>query len=426
MWCGASPRTTTAGSPTGSRQALRQGATAVSLRGLGSNNTLVLLNGRRLANNGFADDGQYSFVDLNTDSVRCGRPHRNPEGRRLRHLRLGRGRGRNQHHPAPAVHGGLGDGYDRHHRRRRRERLQGCSHRRLRRPDQGSLQRVLYDRGSEAGRDRNDVARGVHRVVRPSLHGSAGHAQRRAAVGLRHRKPSGIAASGQPGHRWPDRCRSLHHTGRMRPQQRGPERILPLRPEGLSRYPAGNRALQYPGPRDVRHHARHAAVRRGVVLPVQVEDAQHAVAATQHLAERRRQRYQQHPEHFPAGRPPGQSVQCTRLRRAPLLCDGRRRRPQLRHRVGHAALPGRPEGQPLRLGLGYRHHVYQAGIVQHAHRVSQLPELHPGDQRAGRFRLLPDRAERQPEQPGNLRFHFAVDHQRRDLGNHAVRCQGVA
>jgi iron complex outermembrane receptor protein len=41
------------------------GATAVSLRGLGSNNTLVLLNGRRLANNGFADDGQYSFVDLN-------------------------------------------------------------------------------------------------------------------------------------------------------------------------------------------------------------------------------------------------------------------------------------------------------------------------------------------------------------------------
>ncbi len=41
------------------------GATAVSLRGLGSNNTLVLINGRRLANTGLADDGQYSFVDLN-------------------------------------------------------------------------------------------------------------------------------------------------------------------------------------------------------------------------------------------------------------------------------------------------------------------------------------------------------------------------
>jgi iron complex outermembrane recepter protein len=41
------------------------GATALSLRGLGSNNTLVLVNGRRLANTGLADDGQYSFVDLN-------------------------------------------------------------------------------------------------------------------------------------------------------------------------------------------------------------------------------------------------------------------------------------------------------------------------------------------------------------------------
>ncbi len=41
------------------------GATAISLRGLGSNNTLVLVNGRRLANTGLADDGQYSFVDLN-------------------------------------------------------------------------------------------------------------------------------------------------------------------------------------------------------------------------------------------------------------------------------------------------------------------------------------------------------------------------
>ena len=41
------------------------GASGVSLRGLGSNNTLVLLNGRRLAVYGLADDGRYSFVDLN-------------------------------------------------------------------------------------------------------------------------------------------------------------------------------------------------------------------------------------------------------------------------------------------------------------------------------------------------------------------------
>ncbi len=36
----------------------------VSLRGLGPNNTLVLLNGRRLANFGLADDGHASYVDL--------------------------------------------------------------------------------------------------------------------------------------------------------------------------------------------------------------------------------------------------------------------------------------------------------------------------------------------------------------------------
>jgi len=41
------------------------GASGVSLRGLGANNTLVLLNGRRLAVYGLADDGQRSFVDLN-------------------------------------------------------------------------------------------------------------------------------------------------------------------------------------------------------------------------------------------------------------------------------------------------------------------------------------------------------------------------
>src|SRR5437773_1251839 len=34
------------------------GASGVSLRGLGANNTLVLLNGRRLAVYGLADDGQ--------------------------------------------------------------------------------------------------------------------------------------------------------------------------------------------------------------------------------------------------------------------------------------------------------------------------------------------------------------------------------
>src|SRR5688572_5092480 len=41
------------------------GASGVSLRGLTVNSTLVLLNGRRMAPYGLADDGQRSFVDLN-------------------------------------------------------------------------------------------------------------------------------------------------------------------------------------------------------------------------------------------------------------------------------------------------------------------------------------------------------------------------
>ena len=42
------------------------GAAAVSLRGLGVNSTLVLVNGRRMASYPLADDGTRSFVDLNS------------------------------------------------------------------------------------------------------------------------------------------------------------------------------------------------------------------------------------------------------------------------------------------------------------------------------------------------------------------------
>jgi iron complex outermembrane recepter protein len=45
------------------------GTAAVSLRGLGANTTLVLLNGRRVANYGFAQNVNESFVDLNSIPV---------------------------------------------------------------------------------------------------------------------------------------------------------------------------------------------------------------------------------------------------------------------------------------------------------------------------------------------------------------------
>lgn len=51
----------------GASTSFASGATGVSMRGLGKGATLVLLNGRRLANYGLADGAQYTFV--NTDSI---------------------------------------------------------------------------------------------------------------------------------------------------------------------------------------------------------------------------------------------------------------------------------------------------------------------------------------------------------------------
>lgn len=52
--------------PTAFTNGFAAGSSGVSLRGLGVNSTLVLVNGRRVAPYGLADDGQRSFVDLNT------------------------------------------------------------------------------------------------------------------------------------------------------------------------------------------------------------------------------------------------------------------------------------------------------------------------------------------------------------------------
>jgi iron complex outermembrane receptor protein len=52
--------------PTAFSGGFAAGSSAVSLRGLGVNSTLVLLNGRRMATYGLADDGTRSFVDLNS------------------------------------------------------------------------------------------------------------------------------------------------------------------------------------------------------------------------------------------------------------------------------------------------------------------------------------------------------------------------
>lgn len=52
--------------PTSFSNGFASGSAGVSLRGLGLSSTLVLVNGRRMAPYGLADDGQRSFVDLNS------------------------------------------------------------------------------------------------------------------------------------------------------------------------------------------------------------------------------------------------------------------------------------------------------------------------------------------------------------------------
>ncbi|MBK0392307.1 TonB-dependent receptor plug domain-containing protein [Ramlibacter algicola] len=52
--------------PTSFSNGFASGSAAVSLRGLGVNSTLVLVNGRRMTTYGLADDGQRNFVDLNS------------------------------------------------------------------------------------------------------------------------------------------------------------------------------------------------------------------------------------------------------------------------------------------------------------------------------------------------------------------------
>src|SRR4029453_18237893 len=52
--------------PTSFSNGFASGSAAVSLRGLGVNSTLVLVNGRRMTSYGLADDGTRNFVDLNS------------------------------------------------------------------------------------------------------------------------------------------------------------------------------------------------------------------------------------------------------------------------------------------------------------------------------------------------------------------------
>ena len=100
------------------------GATAagISLRGLGANATLVLINGRRVTTAVLADDAQRTYRRLEPDPDGSGRADRGPEGRRIGDLRLRRRRRRRQHHPAQELRRHDRQGQLRQSGRRRRQR----------------------------------------------------------------------------------------------------------------------------------------------------------------------------------------------------------------------------------------------------------------------------------------------------------------
>ena len=81
------------------------GATAISLRGLGPEATLVLVDGRRIAPYPVGNGGTLLLLRFALDSGSGHREHRNSEGWRLHHLRCRRRCGCGQHQAAPRLQG---------------------------------------------------------------------------------------------------------------------------------------------------------------------------------------------------------------------------------------------------------------------------------------------------------------------------------
>ena len=126
------------------------GAQGISLRGLGQKSTLVLHQRSPHVRLRLRAEPPGHLRRPERDSVLGGRADRDPEGRRLGHLRFGRHRRRGQRHPASRLPGHRG----RRQRRllRRAERLPREHRRRLRRPRQGQVQRLRRARLLQARR----------------------------------------------------------------------------------------------------------------------------------------------------------------------------------------------------------------------------------------------------------------------------------
>jgi iron complex outermembrane receptor protein len=114
------------------------GISAVSLHGLTSIRTLVLLNGRRIAPYGIGFTGDFGLGRRQQHSARGDRARRGAQGRRVGDLRLGRDRRRHQLHPAPGIQGRRADRRIRRHDAWRRQ-----SEARPRAPSASAISRAI-------------------------------------------------------------------------------------------------------------------------------------------------------------------------------------------------------------------------------------------------------------------------------------------
>jgi hypothetical protein len=173
-----------------------------------------------------------------------GRARRDPEGRRLGHLRHRRHRRRHQLHPAQELQRARGAGLHRHHRGRRRQHPALQAHRRLRRPGEEQLQRAgVAVAQREQGAARRPARLRQHLPARPRPVG--GHARHALRHAVRDRQP---LQRPQPRQRQRHRPRHRPHAARRRqPDLQRHQRARP----------AGRRRL--------RQRRRHGRLRRGAV-----------------------------------------------------------------------------------------------------------------------------------------------------------------
>ncbi len=398
--------------------------TAVSLRGLGPNNTLVLVNGRRLANFGLADDGHASYPDLAPAPVRRRRAHRNPEGRRVRHLRLRRRGGRGQRDPAPAVHRLHRNGDGRH----RTTTARAATSRSSATGGIGDLTKDKYNAFLSVDYQKSDAIPEqyrprLHRQQRPAVHGPGGpaagqHRTTDTTSCLGNVRPVNPTTGGSPGafQSLPGNCDPVNQSEGFCQWEPKDWTDSDAEIERFNVYGRGayNFTPDIQGYTEVSFFQVKTNTRN---TPTGTRANWYDPSVPQVAVVG---------QHLPAGRPPGQPVQRQQPGRAPVLRD--------------AALGGRDadyktDTQRYLLGLKGTSAGWDwdmAGLyIKSDTDVTRknfysYDRLLQGTRRHGPVRLLPDRRERQPEQPGDLRLDRAgprVEHQFRE---HDLRRQGLA